>query len=345
MTRHASLLLLLAGSVLNLIGLASCRARSSSDAPTREVVVYCSVDQDVAEPILAEFTRQSGIKVLARYDTEASKTSGLVQRLRAESASPLADLFWSADVFYSIRLARDGLLTPLPRSDATTRPAWADDPAGRWRGFAARQRVLAFHTGRVPADQAPRTLEDLLDAKWKGRLVMARPQFGTTGSDLASWFAHYGHDRAKEILRGLAANRIAQVDGNSVVVRMIATGQADVGLTDTDDVYNGQRNGWPVAMNPLDQGGAGALTIPNAASLVRGGPHQDEARELAAFLLSPRVETLLAESDMHASPLHPAVAADPKFAKYAIVKPLAIDFTQVADQLPEAIRAAGEILP
>ena len=48
---------------------------------------------------------------------------------------------------------------------------------------------------------------------------------------------------------------------------------------------------------------------------------------------------------MHASPLAPAVATNAKFAKYAIVKPLAIDFGRVADQLPAAIRAAGEILP
>ena len=64
-----------------------------------------------------------------------------------------------------------------------------------------------------------------LDPKWKGRLVMARPEFGTTGGDVASWFAHYGVAGAEEILRGLKANEVRLVSGNSMAVRMVATGQ------------------------------------------------------------------------------------------------------------------------
>ena len=97
---------------------------------------------------------------------------------------------------------------------------------------------------------------------------MAAPEFGTTGGDVASWFAHYDSARATEILEGLKANDIRLVAGNSTAVRMVATGQADVCFTDTDDVYAAQRNGWPIAMNPLDQGGAGALVIPNTAALL-----------------------------------------------------------------------------
>jgi len=90
-----------------VIGL-SCRDRP--DRP--QVVLYCSVDQEVAEPIIAQFEKQSGIKVLAKYDTEASKTVGLAQRIRAEAAAPAADVFWSGEIFHTIRLAREGLLTP-----------------------------------------------------------------------------------------------------------------------------------------------------------------------------------------------------------------------------------------
>ena len=87
----------------------SCRKE-----PEREqVVLYCSVDQAVAEPIVAAFEAQTGVKVLARYDTEASKTVGLVQRIRAEAEAPAADVFWSSEVFHTIRLAQEGLLARL----------------------------------------------------------------------------------------------------------------------------------------------------------------------------------------------------------------------------------------
>jgi len=316
----------------------SCNSKSNETR--RQVVLYCSVDQAVAEPVIAEFQKQTGIKVLAKYDTEAGKTVGLIQRLRAEKDSPSADVFWSSEVFHTIRLGREGLLR-TSRSGVQW-PSQFTGRQGQWHGFALRARVIGYSTKRVSAADAPKSLEDLLDKKWKGRIVMADPRFGTTGGDVASWFAHYGRDRAAEILNALKANKVRLVAGNSISVRMVATGQADVCMTDTDDVYAAQRNGWPVAMNWLDQGGAGVLTIPNTVAVIKGSPHPEEARELLEFLLSEQVERMLARSDSHNTPIHPSVAAE--FNQYAIPKPLEIDYEKVADELPTAVRLAWEAL-
>jgi iron(III) transport system substrate-binding protein len=373
----------------------SCRDRSNRP----QVVLYCSVDQGIAEPIVAAFEKQTGIKVRARYDTEASKTVGLVQRIRAEAAAPAADVFWSGEIFHTIRLAREGLLAPYrsmgvsPMSgsgvhgqdardtgigsepmnhrqdaDATEprghelAPAQAGDayvtkmpdggtlnwsvafadPNGCWYGFGLRGRVIGYNTNRVPAAEAPKALEEVLDPKWKGRLVIASPAFGTTGGDVASWFAHYGPDRAREILRKLKDNGVRIVAGNSTAVRMMATGQADVCFTDTDDIYAGQRNGWPVAMHFLDQGGDGVLAIPNTAALIKGGPNPENAQVLMRFLLGEELERMLVQSDSHNSPVHAQVAQE--YPQYAIPKPLPVDYGRVADFLQEAIQTAREIL-
>ncbi|MDY7011552.1 MAG: extracellular solute-binding protein [Planctomycetota bacterium] len=331
------------GSILSCLvvvsfSTSSLSCKSKSNETRRQVVLYCSVDQAVSEPVIAEFQKQTGIKVLARYDTEAGKTVGLIQRLRAEKDSPSADVFWSNEIFYTIRLGREGLLT-TSRSGAQW-PSHLTGRQGQWYGFALRARVIGYSTQRVPAADAPKSLEDLLDKKWKGRIVMADPRFGTTGGDVAGWFAHYGADRAAEILGALKANKVRLVPGNSIAVRMVATGQADVCMTDTDDVYAAQRNGWPVAMNWLDQGGAGVLTIPNTVAIIKGCPNPDEAEALLKFLLSEQVERMLARSDSHNTPVHPSVAAE--FNRYAIPKPLEIDYEKVADELPTAVRRAWE---
>jgi len=304
--------------------------------------MYCSVDQSVAEPIIAEFEKQSGIKVKARYDTEASKTVGLVQKIRAEAAEPVADVFWSGEIFHTIHLARESLLEPYSSEQTKNWPEKFADSQGRWYGFGLRGRVIAYNTERVSADEAPRQLEDLLDAEWKGRLVMATPEFGTTGGDVASWFAHYGPGRTVEMLFALKANNVRLVEGNSTAVRMVATGQADVCFTDTDDVYAAQRNGWPVAMNPLDQGGDGSLAIPNTAAVIKGAPHPQQAAKLMDFLLSEKLEQMLARSASHNSPVHPSLAEE--FKEYVIPKPLDVDYERVADNLPTAIQNAGEML-
>jgi iron(III) transport system substrate-binding protein len=311
------------------------------DEPTNEVVLYCSVDQGIAEGIIKQFESTSGLRVLVRYDEEATKTTGLVQRLRAEAKAPAADVFWSSEIFQTIRLASEGLLTAYDGEAAEGWPEQFADPNGLWHAFALRGRVIAYNTRRVRAGDAPKKLEDLLDEKWKGRLVMARPQFGTTRGDVASWFAHYGGDEAKRILRGLKANGVRFVQGNSTAVRMVGRGEADVCFTDTDDVYVARGNGMPIGMNPLDQGGEGALAIPNTAALVAAGPNADNAKKLLAFLLSEHVEAALAASDSHNMPIR-ATPADAS-REYALGRPLKVDYRRVAARMPAAMRAVAEI--
>jgi iron(III) transport system substrate-binding protein len=318
----------------------SCR--KSPQQNYRKVVLYCSVDQEIAEPIIVEFEKQTGIDVLPRFDTEASKTVGLVQRIRAEAASPIADVFWSNEIFHTIRLAHEHLLAPYASDITKDWPERYTDPNGRWYGFALRARVIAYNTTRVSAAEAPKCLEDVLDVRWKGRIVMAAPEFGTTGGDVASWFAHYDPAQATDILKRLKTNDIHLVDGNSTAVRMVATGQADICFTDTDDVYAAQRNGWPVAMNYLDQAGEGVLAIPNTAAIIKGAGHLEEARELMEFLLSEQLEEMLLNSDSHNCPVRVVLAE--KSITYTIPKPLAMDYEKVADYLPVAIRTAMEVL-
>ncbi len=334
-------------------GFVGCSSKTSK----RQVVVYCSADEDVAKPILAEFTKKTGVKVVVRYDSEAGKTVGLAAKLRSEAGAPVADVFWSNECFHTITLAREGLLQGYeykPAADQLAADKWPYVGKDRqWWGFAVRARAIAYDTRKVRPEDAPKSLEDLLDPRWKGKIAMAYPSAGTTGGNVASWFVQYGPDRAREILRALKANEVQLVGGNSLSMRAVADGQAEVALTDSDDAYAGQRNGWPIGMNYLDQGGAGVLAIPNTAAVVKGAPHSAEAAELMNFLLSAKVERMLAASDAHNTPCNllptataasAATSAASAGGKYAIPHPLKIDYEAVAAALPAAIAASNEIL-
>ena len=73
----------------------------------RKVIVYVSHDQDYSEPILNEFEELSGIRVEALYDTETTKTVGLVNRLLAEKNNPIADVYWNNEPMRSILLKKE----------------------------------------------------------------------------------------------------------------------------------------------------------------------------------------------------------------------------------------------
>jgi iron(III) transport system substrate-binding protein len=328
--------------VVAVFCLGSCGRR---DSGSEQVVLYCSVDQAIAEPVIAEFEKQSGIKVLTRFDSEASKTVGLVQKIRAEKDNPNADVFWSSEIFYTIRMGREGLLDPFQCEEFSDWPKTFVDGEKLWHAFGLRARVIAYNTNKITAEKAPKSLEDVLGKRWGGDLLMARPQFGTTGGDVASWFALYGKDEAVEILKDLRDNDIRIVSGNSTAVRMVGNGQADVCFTDTDDVYAAQRNGWPIAMNMLRRNGQGTLAIPNTAALIKGGPNRKNAEALMKFLLSGHAEKMLLKSDSHNWPVDPSkIDIAKEYREYEISEPLKIDYQKVVDNLESALTIAGEIL-
>lgn len=327
---------------------------SACDDASRRVVLYVSADSHVARPVLQAFEDRTGVGVDVVSDTEAQKTTGLSRRLEAERDRPRADVFWSSEIFHTIRLAERGVLAPCSPLAAAGWPAEFRDPAGRWYGFAARARVIAFAPDRVPASDRPVTWMDLTADRFRGRIVMADPRFGTTGGHLAAmkawWDAHVMPGYYEAFLEGLAANGVRLLPGgNAAVVAAVAEGQADLGLTDTDDVWAAQERGlavdliYPrhdVASDPAP--GRGTLLIPNTVAQVAGAPHPAEALLLVDFLLSPEVERMLAASTAKNLPLRPALADE--FPRNAVPDPLRVNYAAAAAVLDEAIDEAMRML-
>ncbi|HVY61744.1 MAG TPA: ABC transporter substrate-binding protein, partial [Planctomycetota bacterium] len=207
-----------------LVALAGCDRGGAAAAATREVVLYTSVDEELARPVIARFERESGTRVLPVFDVEATKTTGLVSRILAERAAPRADVFWSSEELRTELLKREGALEPYRSPAAADVPAEWKDPDGCWTGIAARARVLAWNTERLAPDAAPRSLDDLLGPRFKGEVAIANPLFGSTGAEAAALFAGLGEARARAFYEALLANGARVVDGNSVVRDLVASG-------------------------------------------------------------------------------------------------------------------------
>jgi iron(III) transport system substrate-binding protein len=341
--RRAALSLLLAVTAL----IAAC-----SGARGPEVVLYVSADEYVARQVVAAFEAATGIRVRMVGDTEAKKTTGLVRRLRAEADHPQADVFWSSEIFMTIGLADDGVLAPFSSETTAQWPEAWRDPEGRWFAFAARARVIAYAPQRVAPDDRPRTWTDLAQRQYAGRIVMADPRFGTTGGHLGAMRATWER-RAPGIysafLLALRDNEVRLLPGgNAAVVQAIIDGDADLGLTDTDDVWAAHAQGhaervglvYP-AHSHEERPGNGTLLIPNTVGLVQGAPNPAAAARLIEFLLSAETERLLAQTSSHNVPLGPGADVDPR---YEVPDPLAVDYRQAAAARAEAVREAMIVL-
>jgi iron(III) transport system substrate-binding protein len=265
----------------------------------RTVIVYTSVDQVYAEPVFRAFEHETGVRVLPVYDVEATKTTGLVNRLIAEKSRPQADIFWSGEPSQTIVLKNQGVLAPYTSPSAADIPDQFRDPEGFWTGFGGRARVFIVNTDRLAPSHYPRSVYDMLDAEYPGSSVgIAYPMFGTTATHAAALYGYLGKENASRLFTSLNNRGVRVVDGNSVVRDLVAGGQLAFGLTDTDDACGAVESGRNVTIIIPDQeeGGMGTLVIPNTVALVAGAPDPAEAREFIDYLLANKTESAMVTS-------------------------------------------------
>lgn len=306
------------------ISIIGCRNSAS------RVVVYCAHDREFAEEILQQFEKDTGLKVDVRWDTEANKSVGLKRDLLAEKASPRCDVHWNNEIIGTLELQKNGVLAPYASPSSAAYPAEFKASDHTWTAFAARARVLIVNTDKVKKDEFPKSLMDLTEPRFKGKVAMAKPFFGTTATQAACLFQAWGNDKASDFFRKLKANGVEPVTGNKQVAVGVGAGQFAVGMTDTDDAVAEIEAGKPVAML-FPEGDT--LFIPNTVALIKGGPNPEGAKKLIDFLLSPEVEMKLAKSASRQIPLNPQVKLDEikHVQTPRTVKALQVDFAKAAD--------------
>lgn len=320
-----------------IVFVSTCESEDAMRSEQREVVVYCSVDVAFAEPILAAFQDRTGIRVHQVFDTEAGKTTGLVNKLLAEKARPRADVWWSSEIFGTMQLDSQGVLAPYVSPIAAQLPEMYRSEDGHWSAIGLRGRVIAYDPRRSKPEDLPQRWCDLADPKFKGRFRIADPRFGTTRGHMAVLLSLWGREAMEAFYTGLLANECKLADGNAQAVLLLSRGVTEFVATDTDDVIVAQERGDSVEMiyPDLDAPGdgprvPGTLWIPCSVGSVRGGPHPETGKRLIDYLISEEVEAHLHRSASRNVPVRPALreklgAAAPKEA--------AVDYAAAAAQL------------
>jgi iron(III) transport system substrate-binding protein len=298
----------------------------------QEVVVYTSVDQVFSEPVVRAFERETRIKVRAVFDTEETKSTGVLNRLIAEAAHPQADVFWSGDPVRPFLLINRGIVEPYLSPAAAGLPAGLRAADGTWTGFAARARVLLVNRRKVPSGDMPRSIRDLADPRWRGQTTIANPLFGTTTMHVAALFATWGVDGARTFMNDLKANGARVASSNGEVKRLVVAGEVAFGLTDTDDANEALKEGAAVEIVYPDQDGMGTLVMPTTVVLLRGGPHAEAGKRLVDYLLGAETERLMAASAAH-MPVRDGVPTPAGVRRVGDIRAMEIDYTRVASEM------------
>jgi len=311
-----------------------CFLGCNSHTTQKSVTIYVSEDQVFSEPVLKVFEKQTGIKVNAIYDTEESKSTGVMNRLIAEKNNPQADVYWANEPIRAEVLRQKGILTPYKSPNAQGIPSRFIHPEYYWTGFSARVRLLIAQKN---LSTAPDSILDYTNPRFQGKAVIANPLFGSTTAHIAALFALWGDDKAKTFLTKLKTNRTAISTSNGESTDFIVKKSYDFALVDSDDAMAQRKAGKAIRVIYPDQkaGQMGAFVIPNAVMMIAHAPHTKEAKLLIDYLLSSQSEKALAFADCAQIPLHANVAMPKMLKPIDEIKSMPVDFAKVAQKLIE----------
>jgi iron(III) transport system substrate-binding protein len=296
------------------------------------VVVYVSEDEVFSEPILKDFERDTGASVRAVYDTEETKSAGVMNRLIAEKANPQADVYWANEPIRAEVLRQQGLSTPYRSPSAQGIPEQFRDSQSHWTGFSARARMLIVV--RAP-NHKPTSIKAYTEPYFRGKSVIANPLFGTTTAHVAALFEVWGDGRARGFLDAMHNNGVHIASSNGESADRVAAGSFEFALVDSDDVHSRKKQGQAIegVYPDQDEGGLGCFIVPNAVLLIKNSPHPEAGKKLIDYLLSPATERKLADSDAAQIPLHPGVETPPDVRRLETLKIMKVDYAQVAAKM------------
>ena len=264
-------------------------AESPAATDGSAVVVYSGRSEDLVDPLLKEFTTQTGIPVEVRYGDTAELAAQIIEE---GDASP-ADLYFGQDAGALGALDAAGRCAPLPDGVADGVPSLYKSADNTWTGITGRARVFAYDPQQVPEDEVPSSVFELTDPKWKGQVAIA-PTNGSFQAFVTAMRVSQGDDVTRDWLQGMVDNDVQLYEKNSLIRDAVDSGEVALGLINHYYWYQKAAEVGADAMNVqlafAEPGDPGALVNVAGACVVSSAANPAGATELLAWLLEPTTQ-------------------------------------------------------
>jgi iron(III) transport system substrate-binding protein len=336
----------LTGSGALLAG-AAFSTRVMADAPPPEPVTpalveaakkeglvsyYTSTDLPVAEKLAKAFeAKYSGIAVRV----ERTGAERVFQRIGQEYSSDIhaVDVVNSSDAAHFIVWKRDGILAPyVPEDVAKFYPTDHKDVDGRFASFRVWLSIIAYNTNLVKAEEAPKSFADLLDPKWKGKIVKAHP--GYSGTIMTATY-QMQRDLGWTFFEQLAKQNIMQVQSSADPPKKLDLGERSV-MADGNEynIFQLREAGRPVEPVYASEGSP-LIVGPNG--IFKTSPNPNAARLFQSFCFSRDAQQLIIDVGGLRS-VHPQTREKPGRTPFKDIKTMKDDAAAVEKE-GDAIKA------
>lgn len=289
-------ILILALTLMMSIGMiAGCGQQASNAQPTaaapasKTVTVYSPHPAEAMNAGIKEFQEKTGIKV----DVVAAGTGELLKRVESEAANPLGDVFWGGGAD-SLNAYTQYFEKYTPKELASIDSKYVD-PNGFWTGDSPLPMIIMYNKNLVAEKDVPTGWEDLLDAKWKGKIAYADPaKSGSSYTILCTLLTAFGKDDGKgwDFVKNLVANLDGKLLGSSSgVYKGVADGEYSLGLTLEKEAVKYMNSGAAVGMVYPKEG---TSAVPDGIAIIKGAKNMENAKLFVEFILSKECQSMMA---------------------------------------------------
>lgn len=315
-------------------------AAAEGDGTAESITVYSGRSEDLIQPLLDEFTAETGIEVEARYGDSAE----LALLIQTEGDSSPADVFISQSPGALGLLAGEDRLATLPSSLTDLVADGFAGSADEWVGITGRVRVVVYNADLVDPADLPSSVLDLTDEAYAGRVAVA-PANGSFQDFVTAMRNELGDDATLEWLEGMAANGAPNYPKNSAIVEAVGRGEVEMGLV--NHYYNLralEADPSVASVNhflPADD--LGALVIVTGGSVLASSDAPATGEQLLTWMLSESTQATFAVETQE-YPLLTGVAAPDGVPSLDGLAVDTIDYDLLGDGLTgtiELIRESG----
>jgi iron(III) transport system substrate-binding protein len=295
------------------MGLALCLlsavvAITAVSAPAQtagELTIYSGRREPLIMPVIDLFKKATGIQVTLK----SGEDQALAQLVLQEQPNPIGDVYLTVDSGLLEYLRLKAALQTYS-SDATRKiPERFRAADGSWVGASGRGRAMMYNTNQVKADDVPKSVFDVVNPKWKGKVGLDSLRKESTLAWITSVRLVKGEKFTAEFVRKLKENQAVFLDGGPEVRRAVGRGQVALGLLNHYHYNLELATKTPVGVHYPDQGrdDVGILVNAAGAAIVKGAKHAKESRAFVDYLVSAEAQKVFAELNFE-WPLLPGVA-------------------------------------
>lgn len=325
-----ALLRLIALAVLAL-GVVACADSGAAEGP---LVIYSGRGEELVQPLIDQFSEESGIDVEVRY----GESPELAATLLEEGADTEADVFYAQDPA-SLGSVAD-LLGNLPTEITDQVDPRFSDRDSRWIGTSGRVRTFIYNTGTDI--ELPQTIDEVTDPRWAGQLGVA-PTNGSFLAFVAAMIQERGEEATLEWLTALAENDPTDYPGNSPIVAATDAGELQGGLVNHYYVHRLRAEGAGENAENwfIPAGDVGSLVMPAGVGILEGTDMPDAGQQFVEFLLSTKAQEYFA-TETFEFPVIEEVASAEGLPPLSEIESPDIDLSGLADLLDDATRLVTE---